>query len=150
MNARYGMVPSTGTSGTGSPVPIAVIVLIVLLVVGAIVGFFITLFLSIFMIVNRTPAHICGLAIVQRSPVAIELVGSPIEQHGFTGGRASSSNGEDNERMTFWVRGPRGDAFVVSEGHRSPLGSHLEVRIGRNGTGETIYSGPFDCPELHH
>ena len=107
------------------------------------------LVLAIFKIVDRQPAHVCGLALVQRSPVAIKLLGSPIEQRGLTGGRSSSTNGEEYERLTFWVRGPLGDAFVVSEGSRSPIGSHLRVRIGRNGEGQTIYSGRFDCPELH-
>jgi len=125
-------------------------VLVVLLFSIAIAGFAVALVFTIFRLLDRQPAHVCGLALVQRSPAAIALLGSPIEQHGMTGGRSSSSNGEGYERWTFWVRGPRGDAFVVSEGRRSPLGSHLEVRIGRNGSGQTIYSGPLDCPELHH
>lgn len=125
------------------------IVLFVVLVTVLIIGFAVTLVLSIFKLMDRTAAHVCGLALVRRSPAAIRLLGSPIEQHGFTGGRTRNTNGEGFEHITFWVRGPLGDAFVVSEGDRSPLGSHLDVRIGRNGTGETIYSGPFDCPELH-
>jgi hypothetical protein len=108
-----------------------------------------TLVFGIFKLIDQRPAHVCGLALVQRSPMAIRLLGSPIRQHGLTGGRTSSTNGEDYERLTFWVRGPLGDAFVLSEGSRSPIGSHLNVRIGRHGEGETIYSGPFDCPELH-
>ncbi len=128
---------------------IGAVVLIVALVTILIVGFVVALVLTIFKLMDRTDAHVCGLALVQRSPAAIRLLGSPIEQHGFTGGRTSKTNGEDLERLTFWVRGPLGDAFVVSEGYRSPIGSHLDVRIGRNGAGETIYSGPLDCPELH-
>lgn len=131
------------------PVSIGTIVLIVVLVTVLIAGFSVVLVLSIFKLIDRAAAHVCGLALVQRSPAAIKLLGSPIEQHGFTGGRTTNSNGDDFERLTFWVRGPLGDAFVVSQGDRSPIGSHLEVRIGRNGSGETIYSGPFDCPELH-
>jgi hypothetical protein len=111
--------------------------------------FVVALVLTIFKLLDRRPAHVCALALVQRSPAAVKLIGSPIEQHGITGGRTSFTNGDDYERLTFWVRGPLGDAFVVSEGDRSPIGSHLDVRIGRNGEGETIYSGPFDCPELH-
>ena len=124
-------------------------VLIGFVVVAIAIGFVVAVTLFIFRVVDQTPAHVCGLAFVQRSPAAIELIGSPIEQHGLTGGRSSSTNGEEDARMTFWVRGPLGDAFVVSEGHRSPLGSHLNVRIGRNGNSVPIYSGPFDCPELH-
>ena len=142
------MIPSTGPGMPGR-IPVATIVLIVFLVIAAIAAFAVTLVVTIFKLLDRTPAHVCGLALVQRSPAAIELLGSPIEQHGFTGGRTSINNGEEYERLTFWVHGPQGDAFVVSEGHRSPIGSHLEVQIGRNGSGETIYSGPFDCPELH-
>jgi hypothetical protein len=104
---------------------------------------------SVLRMMDRTDAHICGLAFVRRSSSAARLVGRPIEQHGFTGGSSSSENGELNQRMTFTVTGPRGSAFVVSEGRRSPLASHLVVRIGRDQRGETIYSGPFDCPELH-
>ena len=140
---------SAGASRTRGRVPAGKVVLFVVLLAVAIVGFIVVLFLGIFKLMDRTAAHVCGLALVQRSPEAIKLLGSPIEQHGITGGRTLNSNGEDYERLTFWVRGPLGDAFVASEGHRSPIGSHLEVRIGRNGAGETIYSGPFDCPELH-
>jgi cytochrome oxidase complex assembly protein 1 len=121
---------------------LAIVFLITVLLVVALV-------LTIFNLMDRRPAHVCGLALVKRSPAAVKLIGSPIEQHGITGGRTSFANGDDYERLTFWVRGPLGDAFVVSEGDRSPIGSHLDVRIGRNGEGETIYSGPFDCPELH-
>lgn len=38
----------------------------------------------------------------------------------------------------------------MSEADKSPLGSQLTVRIGRNGQGSTIHSGPLDCPELRH
>jgi hypothetical protein len=144
------MIPSTGPSAVRARVPVGAIVLVVFIFTVVIAGFVVALVFTIFKLMDREPAHICGLSLVQRSPVAIALVGSPIVQHGFTGGRSSSSNSEDYERWTFWVRGPRGDAFVVSEGHRSPLGSHLLVRIGRSGAGQTIYSGPFDCAELHH
>jgi len=137
------------TPAARARVPVGTIVLVVLLFTIVIAGFVVALVFTIFKLLDRQPAHICGLALVQRSPSAIALLGSPIEQHGMTSGRSSSSNGEDYERWTFWVRGPRGDAFVVSEGRRSPLGSHLEVRIGRNGAGQAIYSGPFDCTELH-
>lgn len=103
----------------------------------------------IFSVVDRTPTHVCGLAFVRRSPAAARLVGSPISQKGFTGGRSSNTNGELYERLTFNVRGSRGEAFVLSEGSQSPLGSHLTVKIGRDQRSETIYSGPLDCPELH-
>lgn len=103
----------------------------------------------IFSVVDRTPTHVCGLAIVRRSPAAARLVGSPISQKGFTGGSSSDTNGELYERLTFNVSGPHGEAFVLSEGSRSPLGSHLTVEIGRDQQSETIYSGPLDCPELH-
>ena len=126
------------------------IVTIVLLFVALGVAFAVVLTSTIFKLLDAKPAHVCGLALVQRSPAATQLLGSPIQQHGITGGRTLFSNGEEYERLTFWVRGPLGDAFVISEGSRSPLGSHLDVRIGRNGQSETVYSGPFDCPELHH
>ncbi len=103
----------------------------------------------VFSLVDRTPAHVCGLAIVRRSAAATRLIGTPIVQKSFTGGRTSDTNGELYERITFNVGGPRGEAFVLSEGSRSQLGSHLTVTIGRNQQSQTIYSGPFDCPELH-
>ena len=115
-----------------------------LLVAGSLVAVF-----SVFSMMDRAPAHVCGLAMVKRSPAAVRLVGQPIAQKGFTGGRTSQDNGEMYERITFNVTGPRGDAFVLSEGSRSPLNSQLTVTIGRDQRSETIYSGPFDCPELH-
>ncbi len=98
---------------------------------------------------DRTDAHVCGLAAVRHSPIAVRLVGLPIEQRGFTGGSTSSENGRLTESVSFTVGGPRGTAYVASEGRRSPLESHLIVKIGREGHSATIYSGPFDCAELH-
>jgi hypothetical protein len=104
---------------------------------------------SVLRMMDRTDAHVCGLAAVRHSPFAVRLVGLPIEQRGFTGGSTSSENGELTESLRFTVGGPRGTAYVASEGRRSPLESHLIVRVGREGQSETIYSGPFDCAELH-
>jgi hypothetical protein len=104
---------------------------------------------SMLHMLDRTPAHVCAMAAVKRSPVALRLVGTPVEQRGFTGGSSSSENGELTESLRFTVGGPRGTAYVESEGRRSPLDSHLRVRIGRDQRSEVIYSGPFDCPELH-
>jgi hypothetical protein len=119
------------------------------LFVGVISGFVFLLLLGIFKLMDRTSAHLCGLAMVQRSPAAAKLVGTPIRQTGFTGGRSNDTNGELNERITFNVAGPLGSAFVLAAGTKSPIASHLTVTIGREGRGETIYDGPFDCPELH-
>jgi hypothetical protein len=98
---------------------------------------------------DRSDAHVCGLAAVRRSPAAAQLVGAPIEQKGFTAGSSSSNNGELTERVTFTVEGPKGSAFVVSEGRRSPLASHLVVSAGRDQRSIIVYAGPFDCAELH-
>jgi hypothetical protein len=125
------------------------VVFALLLITGLLVGLAVALGFTVFRVLDRTPGHVCGLAAVRRSPAAAFLLGTPIEQSGFTGGSSSSDNGELRERITFNVKGPRGTAFVVSEGYRSPLASHLIVRIGRNGQGQYVYSGPFDCPELH-
>src|ERR1700729_1439108 len=105
--------------------------------------------LSMLHLMDRTDAHVCGLAAVRRSPAALRLVGSPVAQRGFTGGSSASENGALTESVRFTVTGPRGDAYVASEGRRSPLESHLLVRVGREGRSDVIYSGPFDCPELH-
>jgi Cytochrome oxidase complex assembly protein 1 len=104
---------------------------------------------SMLHMLDRTPGHVCAMAAVKRSPVALRLVGTPVEQRGFTGGSSSSENGELTESVRFTVGGPRGTAYVESEGRRSPLDSYLRVRIGRDQRSEVIYSGPFDCPELH-
>ena len=128
------------------------VVLIVAVVLGILIvvlAMSVVIALSVFRLLDRTDAHVCGLAIVQRSAIAADLIGTPIVQHGITGGRTSASNGDNYQRLTFWVRGPKGDAYVISEGDESPLGSRLTVRIGRNGQGSTIYSGPLDCRELH-
>jgi hypothetical protein len=121
---------------------VAALVIVLLLVAWLIAA-------SVLRMMDRTDAHVCGLAAVRHSPIAVRLVGLPIEQRGFTGGSTSSENGELTENLRFTVGGPRGTAYVASEGRRSPLESHLIVRIGREGRSETIYSGPFDCAELH-
>ena len=127
----------------------AAAVLLVLALVGVIVGVALTLATTVFHTMDRTEAHVCALAAVRRSPAAIALVGTPMTQRGATGGSWSSKNGVLRERATFRVSGPHGSVLVRSEGVRSPLVSHLDVRAGNNGSGLPIYSGPFDCPELH-
>jgi len=121
----------------------------VFLFIGAIVALVFALVIGIFKLMDRTDAHVCGMAYVKRSDAAAKLVGAPMEQKGFTGGSSNDTNGELSERITFTVGGPLGEAFVVSEGKRSQLESELTVRIGREGNTQTVYSGPFDCPELH-
>ena len=123
--------------------------IVVLLVVAGVVGLIAIFSFALLGIMDRADSHVCGLAAVRRSPAAAALVGTPIVQHGFTGGSSSSDNGELSERVTFTVAGPLGQAFVVSEGRRSPLASHLVVRIGRDQQQHVVYDGPFDCPELH-
>ena len=126
-----------------------IVTFIVLVVVGGMVAVVVTFVLGMFHLMDRTDAHVCGLAAVRRSPVADALLGTPIRQQGLTGGSTSSENGELTQRITFTVAGPRGSASVVSEGRRSPLASHLLVKLGSDERAQTIYSGPFDCPELH-
>ncbi len=126
-----------------------IIAIVALIVVGTIAGFAAMLLSVVFRMMDSSDAHVCGLAAVKSSPAAARLVGTPIEQKGLTGGSSSTDNGELTERITFNVRGPLGEAFVVSEGFRSPLKSHLTVQIGRDQHGETVYDGPFDCPQLH-
>jgi hypothetical protein len=126
-----------------------IVAIVVLATMLAVVGLATSLFFAIFRAMDGAGAHVCGMAIVRRSDAAARLVGTPIEQQGLTGGSTSTNNAELTERITFTVKGPLGEAFVVSQGRRSQLDSHLDVRIGRNGQSQTIYSGPFDCPELH-
>lgn len=126
-----------------------IVTFVLLVVVAVAVAAGATLVLSLFHAMDRSDARVCGLAAVRRSPLATALLGTPIAQRGITGGTSSSENGELNQRMTFTVEGPRGAAFVVAQGHRSPIDSHLVVRMGRDQRGVTIYSGAFDCPELH-
>ena len=126
----------------------AIAALVLLFVTGA-AAIVVGIAWSVVALLDRSDAHVCGLAAVRRSPAAALLVGQPIVQRGFTGGSTSSANGETTQRVTFTVGGPLGEAFVVAEGSRSPVDSSFRVRVGRNGRGTTIYSGPFDCPELH-
>lgn len=126
-----------------------IVTFVVLVVVGGLVAVIVTFVLGMFHLMDHTDAHVCGLAAVRRSPVATALLGTPIVQQGVTGGSTSSENGELTQRITFTVKGPRGSAYVVSEGRRSPLESHLQVKLGRDEQAQTVYSGPFDCPELH-
>lgn len=143
------MEPAAAPSGINPRVIwiVAIAVLIVIILVVAAIAAFA---LALLGMMDRSDAHVCGLAEVRKSPAAIALVGTPIRQRGFTGGSSSSENGEMSQRVTFTVSGPRGSAFVVADGHRSPIASHLIVQIGRNQQGQTIYSGPFDCAELRH
>ncbi len=119
-------------------------VLVTALVVGGV-----ALFMGILGMLDRSDAHVCGMAAVKRSAAAIELVGSPMEQTGFSGGSTSYENGTLQERISFDVKGPRGQASVLARGVRSPLTSHLRVQVGRDGSNATVYDGKFDCAELH-
>ncbi|HEX3459227.1 MAG TPA: cytochrome c oxidase assembly factor Coa1 family protein [Candidatus Baltobacteraceae bacterium] len=105
--------------------------------------------LTLLHVMDRADAHVCGLAAVRRSPATARMLGTPIEQQGLTAGSTSMDNGEDTERITFTVKGPRGTAFVLARGFHSPLASHLVVTIGRNQRSTVVYSGPLDCAELH-
>lgn len=126
-----------------------IVTFVLLVVVAGVVAAGATVVLSLLRMMDRTDAHVCGLAAVRRNPAVTALLGTPIVQRGVTGGSSSSENGELSQRVTFTVEGPRGAAFVVAQGRRSPLDSHFDVRIGREQRSATIYSGPFDCPELH-
>jgi len=128
---------------------VVIAILVVVLLIGGLVAGGVALFGSILHMMDRADSHVCGLAFVQKSPAAIAMRGTPIVQHGLTRGSTSTDNGDTSERLTFTVQGPKGQAFVVAAGNRSPLTSHLLVQIGRNGTGTTVYDGPFDCPALH-
>ena len=125
-----------------------IVTFVLVVVVAGFIAAGATMVLSLLHMMDRSDAHVCGLAVVRRSPVAAALLGTPIVQRGVTGGSSSTQNGELSERITFTVEGPRGAAFVVAQGHRSPIDSHLEVRMGRDQRGVTIYSGPFACREL--
>jgi hypothetical protein len=122
----------------------ASIAIVLLLLAAAGVGV-----LGLLKLVDNTDSHRCALAIVQHDPDAIKMLGSPIEQKGFTGGSTATNNGALTEKITFTVAGPLGEAAVEANGERSQLDSHLTVRFGRDQQSQTIYSGPFDCPALH-
>ena len=126
-----------------------IVVFISVAIVVAIFGAIALMVLGIFKLVDNSDSHRCGLAIVQHDPAAIRMLGEPIQQKGFTGGSTSTSNGKTTEDLTFTVAGPLGEAAVEAHGVRSQFESHLDVRLGRNGQSETVYSGPFDCPALH-
>jgi Cytochrome oxidase complex assembly protein 1 len=109
----------------------------------------VVLALTLVHMMDRADAHVCGLAAVRHSPAAARMIGTPIEQQGLTAGSTSTNNGEETERITFTVEGPRGTAFVLAAGFRSPLTSHLVVTMGRNQRSTIVYSGPLECAELH-
>ncbi|MGA8532743.1 MAG: cytochrome c oxidase assembly factor Coa1 family protein [Candidatus Tumulicola sp.] len=142
------MEPPAGPTGI-NPRVIWIVAIAVLIVILAFVASIVAFALAMLGVMDRSDAHVCGIAAVRSSPAVTALLGSPIEQQGFTGGSSSSENGELSQRVTFTVKGPRGSAFVVAAGHRSPLASHLDVVIGRDQRSQTIYSGPFDCAGLH-
>jgi hypothetical protein len=125
-----------------------IVTFVLVVVVAGFIAVGATVVLGVLRMMDRSDAHVCGLAAVRRSPLAAALLGTPIAQRGVTAGSSSSQNGELSERVSFTVEGPRGSAFVIAQGHRSPLDSHLDVRMGRDQRGVTIYSGAFACPEL--
>src|SRR5581483_5138873 len=95
-----------------------IVTFVLLVVVAGCVAAGTMVVLGLLHVMDRSDAHVCGLAAVRRSPLAAALLGTPVSQQGLTGGSSSSENGELHERITFTVRGPRGTAFVVAEGHR--------------------------------
>ena len=76
-------------------------------------------------IMDRTDAHVCGIAAVRSSPVATALVGMPVEQQGFTGGSTSSQNGELTSGLRLPSKARADLPTVVSDGHCSRIASRL-------------------------
>jgi Cytochrome oxidase complex assembly protein 1 len=122
----------------------AVLALVLIVVLGA--G---ALFVGIFKVMDKTDSHRCGLAYVQKAAGAIDLLGTPIEQRGFTSGSSKDDNGSLRENITFTVSGPLGEGQVQAVGTRSGRTSLLEVLLTQGGHSENIYRGPLDCSELH-
>jgi hypothetical protein len=106
---------------------------------------------------NDGPAHVCGLSIVQHSPAAIALLGSPITQRGATMGHEQRLTGgllhrpRHDENDTFWVAGPKGSATVRAFSERSPYKSNLTVMLlsEASQSSSILYDGPISCPEWH-
>lgn len=128
----------------------AAIVILVLVAIGSTLAAF-------YARTNSGPAHVCGLSYVQRSPVAIARLGTPIRQQGLTMGHERWLTGgllrrpKHDENVTFWVAGPKGSAAVRAFSERSPFESHMTVMLVSN-TSESssvIYAGPIVCPEWH-
>jgi hypothetical protein len=129
---------------------------VIFLIVGLCMGLVVVLLLgagalvlTVFKLLDNSDSHRCAMAYLQTNPAAIALLGTPIEQRGFTGGRTSTTNGDTTEDITFNVGGSLAEAAIKAKGERSSFTSHLEVLLGQNGHSQTIYSGPFDCPALH-
>jgi Kef-type K+ transport system membrane component KefB len=105
--------------------------------------------------INNGPAHACGLSFVQRSPLAIAMLGSPIKQQGLTMGHERWLTGglirrpRHGENVTFWVAGPKGSAAIRAFSERSPFESHMTVMLVSNTSNSStvIYAGPIVCPE---
>jgi hypothetical protein len=119
-----------------------------LVAIGAVVAFFHAR-------TNDGPAHVCGLSIVQHSPVAIAVLGSPITQRGagmgheywMTGGLVHRPRHLEND--TFWVSGPKGSATVRAFSERTPSKTSLTVMLLSDATASSsiLYDGPIGCPE---
>lgn len=105
--------------------------------------------------IDKGPAHICGLSIVQHSPTAIALLGSPITQRGLTFGHERLMTGgllhrpRHIENDTFWVGGPKGSATVRAFSERTPYKTELTVMLlpEANESSSILYSGTINCPE---
>lgn len=128
----------------------AAIVIVVLFAIGGTLALF-------YARTNSGPAHVCGLSFVQRSPVAIAMLGTPIKQQGMTMGRERWLTGglirrpRHDENVTFWVAGPKGSAAIRAFSERSPLESHMTVMLvsSTSQSSSVIYAGPIVCPEWH-
>jgi hypothetical protein len=126
-----------------------IVVGVVLVMIAAVIGVVALSVMLLFKALDRSDAHVCGLAAVTRSQEVAALLGSPIRQTSWTMGSSNTDNGALAERITFTVTGPQGDGSVVSDGKRSQGESHLLVTVGKGDQTVTAYDGAFDCPELH-
>lgn len=140
--------------------------LVIVLVVASILAFFFTcLIVGAYLVVsagqhfqlwalglaNRSPEHQCTMAILQKSPQARSLLGTPIVQNGLARGSFLTDHSDYRVEMSFDVDGPRESGTTFAHMHRAPGVSSMQVVLKtRNGRSIQVYDGPFKCSGAGH
>src|SRR5687767_64074 len=114
--------------------------LLVLLVFG---GFFFVLF---GFAIKWTDAYACSIAEARRSPVVISQLGEPINTGFFAWSFGYSQDlSVTNTSFSTALTGPKGEGTLRVRWYNSPIGSSLQMVLEKDGSQQSVYSGPIPC-----
>ncbi|HEY5883787.1 MAG TPA: cytochrome c oxidase assembly factor Coa1 family protein [Pyrinomonadaceae bacterium] len=116
------------------------VTLLVLLIFG---GFFFVLF---GFAIKWTEAYACSIAEARRSQAVIAQLGEPIDPGFFAWsfGYSHELSVTDTSFSTV-LNGPKGTGTLRVRWYDSPVGSSLQMVLDKDGTQQSIYSGPIPC-----